>query len=124
MAQIGRKLYWDKLTGNVIVDVGEMEGDVRETTIEEDYQVYKALQERVPETVGCMKFQFGQYAQDFAECNGYKVNPDTQTLEFSYPDPNIPAPQEPVYQKPLSEKVADLEQAIAELSMMMAMATV
>lgn len=117
--KIGRKVYFDKLTGNVIVDTGECQGYVRETTIEEDFQIYKALSERNPETVGMIQLEYGQYAQDFRECNGYRVNPETQQIEFSYPDPDDLEPQEPIYQKPLSEEVADLKQAIAELTMIL-----
>ena len=67
-----------------------------------------------------IQLEYGQYAQDFATCNGYRVNPDTLELEFSYPDPSQPEPQEPVYQKPLSEEITDLKQAIAELTMLIA----
>jgi len=38
--------------------------------------------------------EYGQYAQDFAESNGYRVNPETKKLEFSYPDSEQP-PEEP-----------------------------
>ena len=118
--QIGAKIYYDKVTGEIILHIGKKSGDVKETTREEDFQSYIALSERVPDTVGCIQLEYGQYTQDFAECNGYKVNIETGQLEFSYPDPNNIEPQEPVYQKPLSEEVADLKQAIAELSMLIA----
>jgi len=106
--QIGRKIYFDKTTGDRLVDTGERIGNVREMTQEEDFAAYVALSERVPETVGCLQLEYGQYAQDFAECNGYQVNPQTLQLEFSYPDPNIPTP-EPVYRKPLSTEVDELK---------------
>jgi hypothetical protein len=107
--KIGRKIYYDKLTGNVILDTGERFGAVVETTIEQDFQAYRALSERNPETVDWIQLEYGQYAQDFATCNGYRVNPETLELEFSYPDPNEPeAP--PVYRKPLSEEIAELKQ--------------
>lgn len=118
--KIGRKIYFDKFKGNVLVDTGEMQGDVRETTQEEDFQIYKALQDRVPNTVGVIQLKYGQYAQDFAQCNGYRVNPETLELEFSYPDPNNPEPQEPVYQKPLTEQLEETKQAIAELTLLVA----
>ena len=121
--QIGRRIYYDIATGNVIVDTGERKGNVVETTNEQDFAAYAALAERVPETVGHIELEYGQYAQDFADSDGYRVNPVTQELEFTYPDPNDPdPPEEPVYQEPLSEKVARLEQeditnklALAEL---------
>lgn len=119
MLQIGRRIYYDKATGNVLVDTGERVGFVVPTTIEQDFQTYVALSERVPETVGVLELEYGQYAQDFAECNGYRVNPETQQIEFSYPDPNDPeAPL--VYQKPLSEEIAETKQAIAELTILLA----
>ncbi len=123
--QIGRRIYYEKSTGNVIVDTGERSGYVVESTVEQDFATYAALAERVPETVGWIQLEYGQYAQDFAACNGFRVNPDTLELEFSYPDPNEPeAP--PVYQKPLSVQIEELRaenltafEAIAELYEMM-----
>jgi len=121
--QIGRRIYYDKATGNVILDTGERQGAVVPTTIEQDFQTYAALAQRVPDTVGVLELQFGEYAADFAACNGYRVDVsgDTPTLVFSYPDPSAPeAP--PVYQRSLSEQIAEVRaenltimEAIAEL---------
>jgi hypothetical protein len=115
---IGRKIYYEKATGNILVDTGERSGDVVETTQEQDFAAYVLLAERVPETVGLIKLDYGQYAQDFAECNGYRVNVEggTPALEFSYPDPGEPeAP--PVYRAPLSEELELLKtETRAELS--------
>lgn len=121
ISQIGRRIYYEKLTGNIILDTGEREGYVVECTVEQDFQIYKALSdsERNLETVGIIQLEYGQYAQDFMECNGYRINPDTSEIEFSYPDPNQSLPQEPVYRKPLSEEVADLKQSIAELTIIL-----
>lgn len=109
-AKLGRKLYFDKVTGDVIVDTGEKQGFVRQTTLEEDFSIYKVLQERVQETVGVIKLEYGQYLRDFMDCNGYRVNPETLEIEFSYPDPSIPVEdQEIIFQKPLSEEVEELK---------------
>lgn len=124
--QIGRKIYYEKATGNIIVDIGERQGSVIETTIEQDIATFTALSERNRDAFDVLELAYGQYTQDFAECNGYRVNPETKTLEFSYPDPNEPGVEQP-YQAPLSEKVATLEekaelqeQAIVELTMYVA----
>jgi hypothetical protein len=109
MSKIGRKIYYDIATGNVILDTGERKGSVLATTVEQDAVNYTALSERNGESFDVIELPFGQYRQDFAECNGYRVNPDTKTLEFSYPDPNVTEPQEPIYQAPLSEQVKELE---------------
>jgi hypothetical protein len=72
--QIGRRIYYDKMTGNVIVDTGERSGCVVETTVEQDFQTYTALVERVPETVDWIQLEYGQFAQDFAACNRFCVD--------------------------------------------------
>jgi hypothetical protein len=83
---IGRKIYYDKLTGNVLVDTGERAGFVRETTIEEDFQTYAALAERVPETVGCLQLEYGQDSDKFARYL-YRVDPNTQTIIWDITEP-------------------------------------
>lgn len=112
--QIGRRIYYDKATGNVIVDTGEREGSIIPTTVEQDFNSYSALSERVVDSVGVIELAFGQFSQDFLECNGYRVNPTTKLLEFSYPDPSDPEIP-PVYQIPLSEELVDVK-ARLELS--------
>ncbi|WCF07554.1 hypothetical protein NDS46_25130 [Paenibacillus thiaminolyticus] len=120
--KIGRRLYFDIATGNVIVDTGERSGSVVETTIDYDIKVYKALSDRNRESFDVIQLEYGQYAEDFATCSGYRVNPATKQLEFSYPEPGEPEPQPPAYRPPLSEqleqtkaRVADLELTLAEL---------
>jgi len=112
---IGRRLYYDNQSGNIIVDTGERSGSVIETTTEQDFAAYVALSERNPDTVGCLKLEYGQYAEDFAQCNGYRVDPVTQQVLFSYPDPN--EPEQPVYRAPLTETVDRLEDESAMLSL-------
>ena len=114
--KIGRRIYYDKETGNVIIDTGERNGSVVPMTVEQEFQTYKALAERVPETVGVLELEYGEYAEDFRQSNGVWVNPDTLTLEFNYPDPNEPeAP--PVYRAPLSEKITSLEDENAMIAL-------
>lgn len=79
MQFIGRKIYFDKLTGNVLVDTGERSGSVRETTTEEDFQTYLVLAERVPETVGCLQLEYGQDSDKFARYL-YRVDPATEAI--------------------------------------------
>lgn len=106
--KIGRKIYYDLSTGNVIIDTGERQGSVIPTTIDQDIETYKALSERNRDTFDVLELPYGAYSQDFAECNGYRVNPETKELEFSYPDPNNPEePQEPQFIKPLSTQIAE-----------------
>lgn len=110
--QIGRKIYFDKVTGDVIQDTGERSGNVRETTTAQDFAAYAKLAERVIEGVGMLQLEYRQYAQDFVECNGYRVDITLTppALEFSYPDPNQPG-QPPIYQKPLTEQIGEIKAA-------------
>lgn len=102
-----RRLFYDKNTGEVIQQVGRR-GSVILPTIDEDIATYESLYERNRETFDVLELEYSQYERDFTEANGYRVNPETKKLEFSYPDPNEPeAP--PVYQKPLSEQIAELK---------------
>lgn len=108
---IGRKIYYDKITGEVLLTIGEKTGVwIRDTTFQEDVDTYKVLKDRELFSFDFLKLEFGDYAQDFVECISYRVNPETKTLEFSYNDPNEPALEQP-YQEPLSEKVKQLELA-------------
>jgi hypothetical protein len=111
--QIGRRIYYELSTGNVIQDTGERSGSVTETTSEQDFAAYVSLAERVPGTVGVIQLAYGQNAQDFAQCLGYTVDiSGTPTLVFSYPDPNSPT-DPPVYVKPLSEEISNLKEQLA-----------
>lgn len=102
--QLGRMLFYDVVTGLILVDTGEWSCVKRKKTVDEQINTYNVLSERNRESFDVIELQYGQYAQDFAECNGYRVNPTTKTLEFSYPNQN--APEEPQqYIKPLSESV-------------------
>lgn len=114
--ELGRRIFYDKTTGNRIVDMGERSGTFVETTIEHDFKTYALLAGRVRDTVGVLELEYGQYAKDFEACNVYRVNPDTKELEFSYPDPGNPDPKpEPIYHKPLSEEVEQLKTDNASL---------
>lgn len=109
--EIGRKIFYEKETGNIIIDTGERQGAVVPNTVEQDIQSYRVLSERNRETFDYIELDYGQFSQDFSESNGYRINLETGELEFSYPDPNETiAP--PIFRKPLSEEVKELGIAI------------
>lgn len=110
--QVGRKIFYEKITGNVLVDTGERSGSVVPTTVEQDRQIFTALSERSANSYDVLELEYGAYSQDFIECNGYRVNIATKTLEFSYPNPSEPTIEQP-YEVALSEKLAQLEVAQA-----------
>ncbi|WP_422659128.1 hypothetical protein ACK8P5_00830 [Paenibacillus sp. EC2-1] len=112
MKQINRRIYADKVTGQVLADTGEpfvMDYYIK-PTVEDDFRAFKSLHGRDENEVILLELEIGQYARDFEESISYRVNPDTLSLEFSYPDPDTPeAP--PIYQLPLTEQVAQLKAA-------------
>ncbi|WP_370150175.1 hypothetical protein [Exiguobacterium profundum] len=103
-----RRIFYDIVSGEVIQEIGRI-GSIILPTIEQDVQTYKDLSDRNRTTFDVIELPFDQYAQDFAECNRYRVNPETKELEFSYPDPNEPTAP-PVYRQPLSEEIEGLKQ--------------
>lgn len=116
--QIGRKIYYDLATGNIILERESRSGSavVADTTTEQDFVAYASLAEHVPSTVGEIQLEFGQFDPDFMECNGYRVNPETQEIEFSYPDPGDPE-EPPIYRLPLSVEVEKLKAENADLKL-------
>lgn len=126
MVQVGRRIYYDNQTGIIIFEIGEQvhNGERIEQTIDRDIESITTLSERNRESFDVIELPFGAFSQDFLECSGYRVNPTTKEIEFTYPDPNKPE-AEPVYRQPLSEEVEKLKQedlnnkeAIAELYLM------
>lgn len=107
---IGMKIYYELATGNVILNTGERSGDVVTTTCEQDFAAYQVLNERVPETIGVIKLEYRQHSEDFMHATGYRVNLETEELEFSFEPINPEQHTEPVYQKPLTEQIATLQQ--------------
>ncbi len=80
--QIGRKIYYEKTNGVIIWDKGEMEGDVIETTLEQDKEVMPVLTLINSNQLGIKQLAFRELADSFANCTGYKINPITEEVEF------------------------------------------
>lgn len=116
----GRRIYYDSITGLVLVDTGERRGAVISTTVSQDIAAHKVLYQRVRSTFDVLELPFGALAQDFQSAQSYRVNPSTKKVEFSYPDPSAPTVT-PVPQPSLSESLQALSDENAELLMQNAM---
>ena len=90
--QIGTKIYYCLLTGNVIKIIGDMQGYVRETSLDEDIEIYTELKERDKDTIGLLAFKYGEYPKLSQSSTGVIVNLETKELIFSYDE----LPQEPI----------------------------
>lgn len=104
---IGKRIYYLKVDGRVILDTGEAEGWVNPTTSEDDWRIYSELQKYNKTEVDFIELQFGEFKTEFAECTSYRVNVDTKQLEFDYTP--VPEPPEVPVKPSLHERVEDLE---------------
>lgn len=104
---IGKRIYYLKVDGRVILDTGEAEGWVNPTTTEDDWRIYTELSKYNKSEVDFIELQFGEYKTEFAECTSYRVNVETKTLEFDYTP--VPEPPEVPVKPTLHERVEDLE---------------
>ncbi len=114
---IGKRIYYLKVDGRVVLDTGEAEGWVVEnphelqkppmTKKEYDFKIYAELQKYNPEEVDFIELKWGEFKTEFAECTSYRVNVDTKQLEFDY-TPVPPSPEVPVAPS-LHERVDNLE---------------
>lgn len=105
MKQIGTKIYYCLLTGNVIKIIGDMQGYVKETTFDEDYEIYTELKERNKSSIGLLTFDYGEYPELSKGSTGAMVNLETKELIFSYEE----LPQEPTEIEKIKEKISILE---------------
>ncbi|MGF6356756.1 hypothetical protein ABIE27_004680 [Paenibacillus sp. 4624] len=114
---VGARIYYEKSTGNVILNTGQRSGDVIETTVEQDFDSYKVLAERVQQTVGMVQLDYGAYSADYAE-GGVITRIDLDTLEPLFTYPNPVDPEKPTEPRPaLSEQVGSLGGQMAEMKL-------
>ena len=83
---IGRKLYYEKATGDVILITPEKHSEFAiNTTKEQDFQMYDVLHGRNPMTIGVIQLEYGQYREEFQLASSVKVNSQTKDILFNYP---------------------------------------
>lgn len=104
---IGKRIYYLKVDGRVILDTGEAEGWVNQTTTEQDWEIYSELSKYNKSEVDYIELQFGEFKTEFAECTSYRVNVDTKQLKFDYTP--VPEPPEVPVKPTLHERVDNLE---------------
>ena len=106
--QIGTKVYYCLLTGNVIKIIGDMQGYVKATSFDEDVEIYTELKERDKETIGLLHFNYGEYPKLSQNSTGVMVDLETKELIFSYEELPTP-PQEPTEIEIIQDKISILE---------------
>lgn len=123
MPKINGKIYYNNVTGNVLLVVNQNEGVwLRETTFAEDVATYPQLKEVNKEVVKLKRLEWDEFKSDF-EVSQPVLFKDGSFLWEELEKPKDQTDQEP--QKALSSQIKDLEkktdEAIMELSMVIAM---
>ena len=112
--QIGTKIYYCNITGNVIKIIGDMQGYVKETSFDEDIEIYVELKERDKDVIGLLQFEYGEYPKLSKGSTGVMVDLETKELIFSYEE--LPTPsQEPTEIEIMQDKISQLEEEINKL---------
>lgn len=91
-----------------------------ETSVDKDIRDFKQLSERNRDAFNVLEVPYGAYAEEFAACDGYRVNVATRKLEFRYPDPNQPGVPQP-YKPPLSTTVNEQMDYLLEMDFRLSM---
>lgn len=114
--EIGRRLYYDNRNGSIILEVGERI-DNRASTVDEDFEAYQQLAERVRSTVGVLEMEFGEYREEFRSMQLDRVNPETETPIFLDGEEPVEIPPT----ETLQARVNDLEDENALITMELAL---
>lgn len=97
--KIGSKIYYLKSNGNIIREIGDMQGFVVESSFDEDYENYADLKKYDKDKIGCLKLEYGQLGQLLADnkANRYKVDVsgNPHKLVFAWIDYDTEQPGEP-----------------------------
>jgi len=118
--EIGRKIYYDKVSGNVVLDTQEQSGMVFPTTVDMDVENYLALSQRNRDSFDVVELKFGAHYQDFVNSRSYRVNPKTKELEFSSPDSSVDETKPPVFIKPLTMQLEEQSKLLEEQAELLA----
>lgn len=120
---LGKRIYYLKVDGRVIIDTGEAEGWVNQTTTEDDWRIYTELSKYNKSEVDYIELKWGEFKTEFAECTSYRVNVETKKLEFDYTP--VPEPPDVPHTPTVHERLDALEKTneeqdllISELAMM------
>lgn len=119
---IGKRVYFDTKTGEIILNVGERSGWVVQTTIEDDIRAFKALSERNRDTFDFLEFEYGAHREQ-ESIGGYIVGVELETksliFEYSTPDeqPPVVTTENPFDSiRELKEENTTIKASMAELA--------
>lgn len=77
---VGRRLYFDRVTGELIVDVGERSGDVLPHDVNRDFALLPELKGKLLDDVVYTDLEFGDRKEEFTQM--HKITLDVTTLSL------------------------------------------
>lgn len=84
MNQVKAKVYYEVLTGNILLTTGECQGCVKTTTKEEDMSIYTQLKDKKINEIDYIELEYGTLSSTFTNAKSYKINLDSKKLEITY----------------------------------------
>ncbi|WP_139992620.1 hypothetical protein [Paenibacillus paridis] len=103
--EIGRKIYYDNSSGNVILITSEMTGNVIETLPEQDRAIFNVLSERIKDSYSYVQLNYGEYSYEFS--NGYPVHISIETGEISWSSFDVKTDNQ---RKTIEEEINELKE--------------
>lgn len=116
---IGRRIFFLKENGTVILEIGEMKGWVVEPkkefneAIKEAYKYYTEITKYNKEEVDFIDLEFGEYETEFVEKTSYKIDITTRKPIFDYtpiPDPPDVPPKPSIHERMDTQENTNNEQ--------------
>lgn len=83
---VGRKVYYEISTGDVILIVPEKNAiNAINTTKDQDFLMFDVLQARDKDQVEVIQLKYGEKRVEFEQCVSVKVDIETKEIHFQYP---------------------------------------
>lgn len=84
IVEVKAKVYYDISNGNILTITPEAQGAVKETTKEEDIELYPALKEYNIKQIEFLELEYGLLSTLFYNLKSYSVNIETKELDLVY----------------------------------------
>ena len=79
---LGRKIYFNNVTGEVILITSQIDKYYKETSFEEDYNFYMQFRNYDKDVIDCIKLEYGEHDNEFSSKVCSKVDLSTKELIF------------------------------------------
>ena len=82
---IGKKIYYELTTGNVVLTIPERHNEnAVNTTIEQDFIMFDVLQARNPSLIGVKQMEYREFQNDFDMANSFMIDVTNDRVLFQY----------------------------------------